>query len=294
MKSEERHQLLTNDLGVVTEKTVGFFERHLGSIVGIVGAALLLAAVGYWWTRSAETEVETGWTLLRSAQSAQSLDEYGNIVDKFKDKPAGQWAQLIVAETNLKAAMPLMFTNREIALADIKTARQGFESLLQEKTASPHIRERALWGLALCLEATCDGNTAKVIEAYEKLLSDFPDTIFKAVADDRIATLKKDGAKEFYAWFSKEDPKPPEARPRDFKNEGKDPLDESDDFAPNTSKSGKTDIKSETLPEPDKKPEGGDEPAESTKPIEGDQPVEKKESVELPEPKASEEPVKKD
>ena len=189
MKSEERHQLLTNDLGVVTERTVGFFERHLGTIAGAICAALLVAAVAFWWTRSAETEIETGWTLLRSAQS---LDDFGNIVDKFKDKPAGQWAQLILAEANLKTAMPLMFTNRELALTDLKSARQGFESLLQEKGVTPSIRERALWGLALCLESTCDGNTTKAIEAYEKLLSDFPETIFKAVADDRIASLKKD------------------------------------------------------------------------------------------------------
>ena len=287
MKSEERHQLLTNDLGVVTERTVGFFEQHLMTIISSACAALLVAALGFWWTRSTETDVEAGWTLL---DSAQNLEEFGNVVDKFKDKPAGQWAQLIVSETNLKTALPLMFTNRDIALTDIKSAREGFEKLLQEKTASPHIRERALWGLALCLETTSDGTTTKAIEAYERLLAEYPDTIFKVVAEDRVSTLKKDGAKDFYAWFSKESPKPPEARPRDFKNEEPGGKDEPIDFGSGASKpSDKTETDKTEKPE-------GEKPADEAKPQssgEGDKPAEEKNSVELPEPtKPGEEPPK--
>ena len=302
MKSEERHQLLTNDLGVVTTKTVGFFERHLGTIVGFVGAALLVTAIGFWWTRKAETDVEAGWTLL---DSASSLEEFGNVVDKYQDKPAGQWAQLIVSETNLKTAMPLMFSNREIALTDIKSARQGFETLLNEKSAAPLIRERALWGLALCLETTCDGNTAKVVEAYEKLLKDFPETIFKAVAEERIASLKRDSAKDFYAWFSKEEPKPPEARPRDFKSEGNggfdfsNSKDEGADFIPGL----KSDPlkSSSTPPESGEKPDASGDAVEKSKPVDENKPAaedkpagEEKSEAPADPAKSSEEPTKKD
>ncbi len=217
MNSEERHQLQTNDLGVVAERTVGFFERHMGTVLGAACAALLALAVGYWWTQSVETGAESGWTLLNSAQS---IDDYGAVIDKFKGQPAAQWAQLIVSETNLKTALPTMFKDRAIAITDIKSARKGFESLLDEKKLDLTIRERALWGLALCVETTCDGNVENPIKAYEALTKEFPDSIFKLVAEDRIASLKKEGSKEFYAWFSKENPKPPEARPRDFKPEG--------------------------------------------------------------------------
>ena len=217
MNSEERHQLQTNDLGVVAERTVGFFERHMGTILGAACAALLALAVGYWWTQSVETGAESGWTLLNSAQT---IDDYGAVTDKFKGEPAAQWAQLIVSETNLKTALPTMFKDRAIAITDIKSAREGFESLLAEKKVDLAIRERALWGLALCVETTCDGNVENPIKAYEALTKEFPDSIFKLVAEDRIASLKKEGSKDFYAWFSKENPKPPEARPRDFKPEG--------------------------------------------------------------------------
>ena len=274
MKSEERHQLLTNDLGVEIERTVGFFERHLGLLIGLISAALLLGGLIYWFTRTVESESAEGWTLL---DSAQNLEEFGTVIDKFKGKPPAQWAQLFVAETNLKTAMPLMFTNRDIALTDIKAARQGFESLLQEKT-DPMIRERALWGLALCLETTNDGNTSKVIDAYQRLTTEFPETVFKVVAEDRIATLKKDGSKEFYAWFSKENPKPPEARPRDFKN------DESGLPAPAQPKEDPDDFLIEKTPGGTKKPaeekpvtpaESTEKPIEPAKPEGGEKPAEK-------------------
>ena len=273
MKSEERHQLLTNDLGVVTTQTVGFAERHLGTIISVTCGVLLLVAVGTWLTRTSGTENAAGWTML---DSATNLEEFGDVADKYKGKPPGQWAQLQISEKTLQTAMPLMFSSRAIALTDLKRAREGFETLLHEKSVSPIIRERALWGLALSLETGCDGDTSKPIEAYERLIKDFPDTYFKAVAEDRIASLKKSSAGEFYAWFSKEDPKPPEARPRDFKVNGVDlpaPAD-PDDFDP--AMPGKSEV-NEKAPTDEKpapvSPEIKDDaqkPADAAKPAEGE------------------------
>ena len=282
MKSEERHQLLTNDLGVEIERTVGFFERHLVLMISLIGAALALGGLIYFFTRTVESESAEGWTLL---DTAQNLEEFGTVIDKFKGKPPAQWAQLIVAETNLKTGMPLMFSNRDVARTDIKAAREGFEALLQDKT-DPMIRERSLWGLALCLESANDGNTSKVIEAYQRLVTEFPETIFKVVADDRISTLKKDGAKEFYAWFSKENPKPPEARPRDFKNDESgqpaEPKEDPDDFLIEKTPGGKkkaveekSAIPAESTEKPETPAETPEKPSEPAKPEEGEKPSEK-------------------
>jgi hypothetical protein len=288
MKSEERHQLLTNDLGVVTERTVGFFERHLGTVIGVVCGALLLAAIGFWWTRSSGADNAAGWTML---DSAQNLEEFGTVLDKFKGKPPGQWAQLQIAETTMRTGLPQMFTNRESAVADLKRAREGFESLLQDKTAQPVIRERSMWGLALCLEATCDGNTAKAIEAFERLLSEFPDTIFKTVAKDRITALNRPGAKEFYAWFSKETPKPPEIRPRDFKTDGTDkddPDNDPDDFEPKLPAKVEPETKSDAPPVTDEKPDTPAKPADAENPAEPAKPVEPPKSGEAEKPTETE------
>jgi len=216
MKSEERHQLLTNDLGVVTRKTVNVFEQHAGTIVAVVCGILVFLAVGFWWTRGAESENAAGWAKL---DSAKNLEDFGTVVDSFKGKPPAHWAQLAISEKTLQNALPLLFTNRELAIADVKSAREGFESLIQEKGVVPAVRERALWGFAQCLEAICDGDTSKPIEAYSRLVQEYPDTMFKQVAEEHMISLKRSGSAEFYAWFSKENPKPPEIRPRDGKDD---------------------------------------------------------------------------
>lgn len=290
MKSEERHQLLQNDLQVVTTRTVGFFEsyvqRHVPTMIAVLFGVLLFIGLATWWNQASQSESAAGWTMLESATATNSLEEFGGVVDKFKGKPPGQWAQLQIAEKTLQSAMPLMFTNRDIAVADLKRSREGFDSLLQDKSVPPVIRERALWGLALTLETGCDGDTAKPIEAYERLLSDFPDSIFKTVAEERIRSLKKPSTREFYTWFSKENPKPPEASPRDYKTDGMRipgidmPGMEPDDFKPNLPSPGD---KSDAAPEgteikngeakPDDKP-ATEKSATPDKPVEdGQQPA---------------------
>jgi hypothetical protein len=285
MKSEERHQLLQNDLQVVTTRTVGFFEshvqRHVPTMIAVLCGVLLCFGVVTWWNQSSQSENAAGWTKL---DSANSLEEFGDVVDKFKGKPPGQWAQLQIAEKTLQSAMPLMFTDRDIAVADLKRSREGFDSLLQDKSVPPVIRERALWGLALTLETGCNGDTSKPIEAYERLLSDFPDSIFKTVAEERIRSLKKPSSREFYTWFSKENPKPPEPSPRDYKTDGMRipginmPGDEPDDFKPNLPAPSRN---SDDAPEGTENKDGeatpGDKPdaeksANPDKPVGDDQP----------------------
>jgi hypothetical protein len=275
MKSEERHQLLTNDLEVVTKKVAGTLEQYVMVLVPIVVGILAVVGVGYWWSQSSEYDSASGWTRLETAQNPEDL---GDVADRFKGKPAGQWALLINSEKTLQTAMPLMFTNREIALTDVAKAQEGFEALILETGAAPMIRERAMWGVALCLETACDGQTAKPIKAYERLLADFPNSMFKTVAEERIAALKNKDATDFYAWFSKENPQPPEARPRDFKDgvnvpapkgskESKEPFDDPDEFIP---KKTEEPAKEETPPGPENKTA---EPPQTDKPAEGEKPA---------------------
>ena len=67
---------------------------------------------------------------------------------------------------------------------------KNFEKLLEPGSkASPLIRERALFGLARCLEATCEGDTAQAIAQYRKLVSDFPRGVYEVYAKDRIEAL---------------------------------------------------------------------------------------------------------
>jgi hypothetical protein len=212
MKSEERHRLKTNEFSKVAHKAGDVLEQHATTIVGVICAVLVVAAAVTWWFRQSSASSVSAWTLL---ESAQSVDEFGNVADKYKGTPAGDWARLRGAESNLRSGMELMFSDRELALTDLKRARESFEELLSGKRADSMIRERAQWGLARSLETTSDGDTTKAIEAYQQLLNEFPETVFKPMAEERIAALKTGGTKEFYAWFSKQQPKPADIRPKD-------------------------------------------------------------------------------
>lgn len=298
MKSEERHQLLTNDLQTASIKTASFIETHAITVVAAVCGLLLVGGIGYFWSQAGGAENEEAWYRL---DTAKNLEEFDEVARKYKGTPPAIWARLQVAEQNLQNAIPLMFTNRELAVNDLKSAATDFEALLAENKVPAAARERALWGIARCLETTCDGDTTKAIEAYQRLIREYPDTIYKLAAEDRIQALKSPNAADFYAWFSKENPKPQEVRPKDFDpnavtlpspSEPKDPADEEDkpvgeNKQPAPSTPPATSESSEKKPEETKPAEKaeGDKPADAAKPEEPAKPAE-------PEKPAPAEPAK--
>ncbi len=212
MKSEERHRLQTNELKQVVQTTGSLLERHATTIVAVACGVLLVASAVIWWMRQTTATSSAAWTLL---ENAEKTDDFTAIAEKYKATPAGDWAKLRESESFFRSGSDELFTQRELATSDLKRAREGFEHLLTVAGASPIIRERAVWGVARCLESTSDADTTLAIEAYERLLKEFPDTIYKPFAEDRIAALKTGGTKEFYAWFSKQNPTSADIRPKD-------------------------------------------------------------------------------
>ena len=240
MNSEERHRLKTNELGQAVQAVGHRLEDHVGKIVGAICAILLVAAAVIWWSRNSGASAAKAWTLL---ENAESVDDFGLIREQFKGTLAGRWARLRESELYLQTGMSQMFENRELALTDLKKAKEGFEQLAAEKPADPTIQERALWGLALVLESTSDGDTTRAVECYQRLLNDIPETYYKDLAEKRIAALKTGGAREYYAWFSKQNPKPVESRPKDGMHDDFDklfPSPRKSEFDPPTSSGGKS------------------------------------------------------
>lgn len=204
--------LQKTELGRMVQSTGSVLETNATTIVAVVCTVLIVAAGGIWWARQSTETSSAAWALL---ESAESVDDFGSISEKFANEIPGQWAKLRESEAHQKSGTDVMFTDRELALADFKRAREGFEKLAGAAGVDPIIRERALWGLARSLEATSDADTTKPIDAYQRLLTDFPETIYKPFAEERIASLKTGGTKEFYAWFAKQNPKPADIRPKD-------------------------------------------------------------------------------
>ncbi len=209
--------LQKTELGKLVQSTGNVLEKYASIIVAVVCTVLVVAAGGIWWARQSTETSSAAWALL---ESAESVDDFGNISEKYADAVPGQWAKLRESEAHQKSGTDVMFTDRELALADFKRAREGFEKLVASASAEPLIRERALWGLARCLEATSDADTTKASDSYQRLITDFPETIYRPFAEERIASLKTGGTKEFYAWFSKQNPKPADIRPKDGAKKG--------------------------------------------------------------------------
>lgn len=210
MDSEHRHQLQQNDLAQASMKMANFFEVHGTKIVGAIAVLVVAAIIWAVWANSANDSQVEAWTALSTAiqSNEPSAETFGSVADRFSDSPAGAWARLQEAELAYETGLPLMFRDREAGTTDLERAEKAFQQVLDNSSASATARERALFGLAKTKESLCTGDTEPVIAVYRKLLQEFPTTIYKTYADERIKALETDGAKAFYAWWGEQKPRP--------------------------------------------------------------------------------------
>jgi hypothetical protein len=144
--------------------------------------------------------------------AARTSDDLLRVADDFPSTDAANWARLRAARILYDRAVSESLSNRVASDDDFKQAKELYSGLLKSDVPA-EIREAALDGMARVLESTSAGDTAEAIAAYETLLREFPDTLFRDYAAHRIEELKKPETQEFYAWFSKQNPKP-EDRPQ--------------------------------------------------------------------------------
>ena len=209
---------------------VKWLDQYGNAATIVACVAMIGGAIAYSYNRTSTGRNERAWARYSQARSAQ---DFGDIADDFANTEVGAWARLGEGERLLESENPkspsgisLMFTNRDAALGDLKKATEAFHKVLTMKSAASAARERAAWGLAKSTEAQCDGDTSKPTEAYQTLLKEFPKSIYKVAAEERIESLKSESAKEFYAWFHKQNPKPAEpSKPKDGLPDGHPPFD---------------------------------------------------------------------
>jgi hypothetical protein len=206
MDSEHRHQLQQNDLGQLAAQAVPWLTQYgAQALIGIAVAMVVLIGGAVWWSTT-EAADEAAWSKIASAET---VDEFGAVADKYSGTLPAAWAHLRSGELNLESGVAAMFRDRELALKDLASAKGEFEQVLKATVTLPaNLRERALLGLARVLEATCDGDTGPVVAAYEQILKDFPESIYKPEVDQKVAELKTAGASEFYRWFHAQKPTP--------------------------------------------------------------------------------------
>jgi len=206
----DRHYVHQEDevaLAKILKESKPWLEQYGTTIIYGVAAVLAVCAVGvYVARRPPATAAESSGLLM-----AASVEEYQTVADSAPDSPIGIVARLRQAELSLDEAAGQLFTDREKSVKTLDNAARTFGNLADRKDLNSDLRERVLAGVARVLECRCDGTDATVkpaIEAWEKLLKEYPDSkMFKDIAESRVKTLKSDNSKAFYAWFHTQNPK---------------------------------------------------------------------------------------
>jgi nitrogen fixation-related uncharacterized protein len=224
MKSEHRHELKTNELERIASDWGHASERYVQDhtnqliVAAVVIVALIIGAI--YWRMSSGSVDRQGW---RALSDAQSTADYGTVADKYSATKVAPWARLREGEAELTSGIRLLFNDREAGRSDLKKAEENFEKLINDKQTPDEVRERALFSLGRCRESLpAKGAGAATIndpaiETYERLLKQFPDSVYKELVEARIAALRTGTAQDFSAWFETQNPKPADrAMPKDL------------------------------------------------------------------------------
>ena len=224
MKSEHRHELKTNELERIASDWGHASERYVQDhtntliVAAVVVVAIVIGAI--YWRMSAGSADRQGW---RALSDAQSTADYGTVADKYAATKVAPWARLREGEAELTSGIRLLFNDREAGRSDLKKAEEAFEKLINDKQTPEEVRERALFGLGRCRESLpAKGAGAATIndpaiETYERMLKQFPESVYKDIVEARIAALRLATAQDFNAWFETQNPKPADrAMPKDL------------------------------------------------------------------------------
>jgi len=133
----------------------------------------------------ADGKTDDGKPLFKSeqARSEKALAALSGVVSEGKDKPAGRWAQLASAAS-------------ELSLGKIDEARAHFQSVYDASGEEPELAGRALEGVAIAQEAA--GKQDEALKSFEKLRTVSGQ---KELADYHVARIKlqkgdQEGGKE--------------------------------------------------------------------------------------------------
>ena len=212
MSTGEQQQLHGSDAADMADHGPSLIEQYGKQIVFGVIALVIIFAVMALVANTGREGAEKSWSQFAKAQVAA---DFANVASDYPGTEVAVWARLTEGEMLLREAVQLQFNDRAAANGEFKKAGEALDSVLANPKLPPAARERALLGKARLLEATSDGNMDEAIAAYEKVKG-IPNSIYAKLVDSRIEALKKDDTKSFYAWFSKQSPKPEDrARPRD-------------------------------------------------------------------------------
>ena len=203
--NQHQRDLKTNELEKLATQVAPFFEKNKEVIIYSICALMLAFSAWYYMTQTSKTASSAGWSKLISADD---VDEYGTVASQHKNEAPGQWALLNEADILLNQGVRGSFTDREGAVSDLSAAEEKYRELLNQSGLPESLEERALFGLARCLETLSGQETDDAAKAYKTFLERFPDSIYTPIVEKQIESLSEEEGQQFYAWFQAQNPKP--------------------------------------------------------------------------------------
>jgi hypothetical protein len=210
MKSKERHELQTSELEKFATRVGPFFETYGKYLIYGVCVLLVLGIGVAWWSADRSDKNASAWAQFLNSENAE---DYAIVAEDHPATDVAYWARLRSAEQNLREGVRQLFFKRKKGSSDsqLADARKTLEGLLQDSSTPDDVRERATILLAECIESAPDSkkkeqHVAEAQKLYEQFASEFPFSVYADYAKSRAEALKKQRAKDFYAFFDSAKP----------------------------------------------------------------------------------------
>lgn len=205
MKSDRRHELQKNELADRLASGIESTRSYLPVILG--GLGLLVVASIAWGIYSSYTksQASVAWTEFYFNLTRGDADSFVDLAQDHTGSSAAIWARQIAGDNYLQRGISTLYSNKADAKELIGKAIKAFEEVNQQ-ASNTDLRTKALMGLAQAHESL--GELDKATGFYQQLSKTATQPLLVAEANKRLAFLTSSSGKEFYAWFSKLDPKP--------------------------------------------------------------------------------------
>jgi len=203
MKSEQRHELAENDLAESVEHLAERMRPYLPTILIAAIGSLLAVFLSLFISAGWEASRAESWDACLGALASGDENAFREVILRYPDSPASQWAELVLADRNLSEATDLLFAPldpaNDVARQRLEDAAASYAGILAQRPTGM-VAERATLGLAKARESLGELDEAR--RGYEALAQEYGESPMAKLAVAHAADLARGDTKAFYNWFA--------------------------------------------------------------------------------------------
>jgi hypothetical protein len=206
MKTDRRHELQTNQLADWLAHTIEGLRPYGRAIAGAILGLVVIAAVWAYTSHQAKVDEEASWDEFYEAEGDPNPQKLLAIIDQNPvTTSVGAWSRATLADRNLTMGVDRLFVNKAEALDLLAKANDNYNAVLAV-AKDPFLKQKALFGSARAYESLAQLDQA--VQRYQQLAT-IPDGAYAAFSKQRLEDLSKPATREWYAWFAKQEARPP-------------------------------------------------------------------------------------